>query len=73
VDDDHSLLDSIVTGDETLCLWYDPLNKITKHGMLLAKLSKKCTHTKSFSKVKKQSDVGHILSIWALLIKNLFH
>jgi hypothetical protein len=42
VDDDHSLLDSNVTGDETT-------NRKTKHGMALTKLSR----TKNFD-LKRQ-------------------
>jgi hypothetical protein len=60
VDEDHSLLDSIVMGD--LMRSGVPIrspNKKTKHGMGFAKLSK--TQTILTSKVKKQTDVGHIL------------
>jgi hypothetical protein len=58
VDDDNSLLDSIVTLDEAGISSMIPKQK-DKHGMALTKLSK--TQNILIPNVKKQSDVGHIL------------
>jgi hypothetical protein len=53
VDDDRSLLDSIVTGDKTWRFQFDPQTKIQSMEWR--------SPSSSVSKVKKQSDVGHIL------------
>jgi hypothetical protein len=58
VDDDRSLLDSVVMGDETWCFQYDPQTK--RQSMEWHSLSSPRQKI-SVSKVKKQSDVGHIL------------
>jgi hypothetical protein len=58
VDDNHSLLDSVVKGNETWCFPYDPKTRNKAWNGACQALQ----DTKFYiSKVKKQSDVDHIL------------